>query len=279
MAIATIKPNLMRNATLKADLVPKQVDLRECKIHYLEGGNPTEAPPILFLHGWGISTQPYSEILTLLSQRHHVIAPDLPSFARSTHSQPIESYAHYSEILVAFLNAIAIPKVHLVGHSFGGGIGVTIASFAPEKVQSLVLVGSTGIPSGSIPEVLLRRAIEMPLQISIPKLHLQLVEIPQAFFPNLIFNTGNFIQALFLSLEKDLTPLLSQIQAPCLLLWSRKDLTIPLSVAEEFHRRIKHSKLTIVEEGYHEWNLLYPEEFTAIVSEFIDNNASTMRLP
>ncbi len=262
---------------MKANLVSKQVDLKDCKIHYLEGGDLTEAPSILFLHGWGISTRPYHEILTLLSQRHHIIAPDLPSFARSKRSDLVESYAQYSEILVSFLDAIAVPKVHLIGHSFGGGIGVTIASFAPQKIQSLVLVGSTGIPSGSILEVLLRRAIEMPLQISIPKLHLQLVEIPQAFFPNLVSNTGNLIQALFLSLEKDLTLLLSQIQAPCLLLWSRKDLTIPLSVAEEFHRRIRHSKLTIVEEGYHEWNLLYPEKFTSIVSEFIDHNASSVR--
>jgi pimeloyl-ACP methyl ester carboxylesterase len=270
---------------LKANLVQKQVDLRECKIHYLEGGNLTETPPILFLHGWGISAQPYREILTLLAQRHRVIAPDLPSFAQSTHPASLESYAQYAEILVSFLNAIAssdpqgiaLPKVHLIGHSFGGGIGITIASFAPEKIQSLVLVGSTGIPSGSIPEVLMRRAIEMPLQISIPKLHLQFIEIPQVFLPNLVLNTGNLIQALFLSLEKDLTPLLSQIQAPCLLLWSRKDLTIPLSAAEELYRRIKHSKLTIVEEGYHEWNLLHPEKFTAIVSEFIDHNASSVR--
>ncbi|KAM3100123.1 alpha/beta fold hydrolase [Phormidesmis sp. 146-12] len=262
---------------MKPNLVSKQVDLKECKIRYLESDPSRETPPILFLHGWGISAQPYHEILTLLSQNHHVIAPDLPSFAGSTRSELVESYAHYSDILVSFLDTIAIPKVHLVGHSFGGGIGVTIASFAPKKIQSLVLVGSTGIPSGSIPEVLLRRVIEMPLQISIPKLQLQLVEIPQVFLPNLVFNTGNFIQALFLSLEKDLTPLLSQIQAPCLLLWSRKDLTTPLSSGQEFHRRIKHSKLTIVEEGYHEWNLLYPEKFTAIVSEFIEHNASSVR--
>lgn len=261
---------------MKANLVQKQVDLKECKIHYLEGGDPT-APSVLFLHGWAISAQPYCEILTLLAQDHHIIAPDLPSFAQSTHSELIESYANYSEILVSFLTAIALPKVHLIGHSFGGGIAVTIASFASEKVQSLILVDSTGVPAGSIPEVLLRRAIEMPLQISLPKLHLQLVEIPQIFFPNFIFNTGNFFQTLFLSLEKDLTPLLSQIQAPCLLLWSRKDLTTPLPTAEEFHRRIKHSKLTIVEEGYHEWNLLYPEKFATIVSEFISNNASSVR--
>lgn len=255
----------------------KQVDLKECKINYLEGGSSSDSLPILFLHGWGISAHPYHEILTLLAQHHRVIAPDLPSFAGSAHSSLLESYGSYAEILLSFLQTIGIDKAHLIGHSFGGGIGVTIASFAPETLQSLVLVNSTGIPSGSVPEVLLRRLIEMPLQLSIPKFYLQFIEIPSAFLPNILFNTGNLVQALLLSLEKDLRPLLSLIQSPCLLLWSRKDFTTPLTAAEEFHQRIKHSKLTIVEEGYHEWNLLYPEKFITIVSRFIRDNESPVR--
>jgi pimeloyl-ACP methyl ester carboxylesterase len=261
---------------LETNLVQKQVDLRACRINYWEGGDRSNSPPILFLHGWGISAKPYHEILTLLAQHCSVIAPDLPSFAGSSYSESLESYAHYAEILLDFLSAIAVPKVHLIGHSFGGGIGITIAAFSPAKIQSLMLVNSTGIPVGSLPEVLLRRAIEMPLQISLPKLHLQLVEIPQVFLLNLLFNTGNLVQALLLSLEKDLTSLLSLIQAPCLVLWSKKDFTIPPSVAEELHQRIRNSKLTIAETGYHEWSLWYPEEFAAIVVEFITHNAPSV---
>lgn len=263
---------------MKTELIQKQIDLKQCKIHYLEGGEASNSPPILFLHGWGISAVPYREVLSLLAQSYHVIAPDLPSFAGSVHFGGIlESYAHYAELLLSFLSAIGLDKVHLMGHSFGGGISITIASFSPQTVQSLVLIDSTGIPSGSVPEVLFRRTIEMPLQISLPKLYLQLIDIPQAFIPNIIFNTGNVVQALLLSLEKDLTPLLSLIQAPCLLLWSEKDMTTPLASAKEFHQRIANSKLTIVQEGYHEWCLLYPEKFAAIVSAFIRDNVPLAR--
>ncbi|NJR51630.1 MAG: alpha/beta hydrolase [Leptolyngbyaceae cyanobacterium CSU_1_3] len=276
-SIVKIDKNLSRFLTLDSNLVQKQIDLKACRINYWEGGNGSNSPPILFLHGWGISAKPYHEILTLLAQHWPIIAPDLPSFAGSSYSESLESYAHYAEILLDFLNAIAVPKVHLIGHSFGGGIGITIAALSPAKIQSLMLVNSTGIPVGSIPEVLLRRAIEMPLQISLPKLHLQLVEIPQVFLLNLFFNTGNVIQSLFLSLEKDLTGLLSLIQVPCLVLGSRKDFTTPFSVAEQLHQRIRNSKLTIAEAGYHEWSLWYPEEFTAIVAEFVAYDASSVR--
>jgi pimeloyl-ACP methyl ester carboxylesterase len=53
-------------------------------------------------------------------------------------------------------------------------------------------------------------------------------KIPQVFTHNLLFNTGNLLQALWLSLQVELKHLLPQIQAPCLLLWSDKDLTTPL---------------------------------------------------
>jgi pimeloyl-ACP methyl ester carboxylesterase len=250
-------------------LIQKQMDLGICKISYLEGGAVSESPPILFLHGWGIAANPYHEILDILAQRYQVIAPDLPNFAGSSYPGIVESYGQYAELLLAFLKALKLDRVHLIGHSLGGGIAVTIATFSPQKVASLTVVDGTGIPIGSVVEVLFRRAIEMPLQLSPDKWYLQFVEIPQVFVPNLIFNTQNVIQALLLSLEKDLRSLFSLVKAPCLLLWSEKDLTTPLSAGEEFHHRITGSKLVVVQEGYHEWSLLYPEKFTALILDFV----------
>lgn len=60
-----------------------------------------------------------------------------------------------------------------------------------------------------------------------------------------------------------------KIQAPCLLLWSKKDLTTPLSAAQEMANLIPNSKLVTVEEGYHEWGLWYPEKLSSIMLDFI----------
>ena len=261
---------------MNPQFIQKQIQLNNCTISYKEssldnGDSFSDSTPILFLHGWGISSEPYLEVLTFLAQQHPIIAPDLPSFARSHYPHLVETYQDYAEFLLEFLAAINIQKVHVIGHSLGGGIALTLAALAPDKIASLVPVNATGIPSGSVPEVLLRRLVEMPLQISLPKLKLQLVDIPQAFLPNLVFNTQNVIQGLLLSLERDLRSLLPQIKSPCLLLWSKKDFTTPLANAEEFAAKIPHAKLVAVEEGYHEWVLLYPEKFTAIVNNFLDS--------
>ncbi|MER3432896.1 MAG: alpha/beta hydrolase [Leptolyngbya sp. ERB_1_1] len=224
--------------------------------------------PILFLHGWGISTEPYQEVLERLAQVHPVFAPDLPSFARSSYDKLIPDYKSYAAFLVEFLDALDLEQVHIVGHSFGGGIAITIAALFPERVKSLSLLGSTGIPTVSIPEIISRRAAEMTAQLFLPKLELKLTTIPKVFTHNLLFNTANLLQALLLSLYGDLKHLLPSVQAPSLLLWSEKDLTKPLSIAQEMAATLPNSKLTMVPEGFHEWGLWYPEKFTSIVLEF-----------
>ncbi|NHC34530.1 alpha/beta fold hydrolase [Scytonema millei] len=256
------------NAKTFNQLVNCRIQLKDCNIFYQQSERHSSTP-ILFLHGWGISSEPYQEVLELIAEQHAVIAPDLPSFARSSYHKLISDYNSYAQFIVSFLEALNLPQVHLVGHSLGGGIAITLATLIPDRVKSLVLLDSTGIPSVAIPEIVPRRAIEMTAQISIHKLKLQFFDIPKVFSCNLLFNSGNIIYALLISLYQDITPLLPNIKAPCLILWSEKDLTTPLSVAREMANLIPNSKLITVKEGYHEWMLWYPEKLASIALDFI----------
>ncbi|MGV0104720.1 alpha/beta fold hydrolase [Nostoc sp. DSM 114167] len=254
---------------LNSQLTNHQVDLQDCTIFYQQSKLDSSSTPILLLHGWGISTEPYQEVLELLAQHYTIIAPDLPSFARSTYSGLISDYVSYSKFLLSFLEVLDLQEFHLVGHSFGGGIAITLCTLVPQKVRSVILIDSTGIPTPSIPEMIPRRAIEMTAQLFLPRLRLKLVDIPLVFSYNLLFNTKNVIQGLLISLYEDISHLLPKIQAPCLLVWSEKDLTTTLSNAQEMAAIIPGSKLVIVKEGFHEWGLWYPEKFTSFILDFI----------
>ncbi|MBD1873490.1 alpha/beta hydrolase [Nodosilinea sp. FACHB-131] len=258
-----------QTSTSQSQLHEHSVELGDCKIFYTQGGLKLDSTPIVLLHGWGISAAPYHEVLNLLAEHHAVIAPDLPSFARSPYPNLIPDYESYAKILLSFLDALNLQQVHLVGHSLGGGIAIALSALAPDKVKSVILVDSTGIPTVSIPELIPRRAIEMTAQLLLPRQRLKLVDIPLVFSRNLLFNTGNVIQALLLSLQVDLKHLLPKIKAPCLLLWSEKDLTEPISVGREMAAIIPDSRLVTVEEGWHEWGLWYPEKFTSHMLDFI----------
>lgn len=260
---------LDQTSTPQSQLTDHYVGLEDCQIFYQKSAHRSDSTPILFLHGWGISVEPYAEVLNLLAQQYTVFAPDLPSFARSSYSKLIPDYDSYAQLILSFLDALELSQVHVIGHSLGGGIAITLAAIAPDRVKSAILVGSTGNPTVSIPEMVVRRAIEMSAQFVLPRIELKLIDIPQVFSRNLLFNTGNVLQALWLSLEADLKHLMPKVQAPCLLLWSDKDLTMPLPAAQEMARILPNCVLRTVEEGYHEWGLWYPEKFTAIMLNFI----------
>ncbi|MBD2124344.1 alpha/beta fold hydrolase [Trichocoleus sp. FACHB-262] len=254
---------------MKTQLIEKQIHFAGCNVSYLIGGPITATPPILFVHGWGVSVEPYQEMLSLLAQRYRVIAPYLPNLGKTTGPKSVWNYDDYTQFLIDFINILNLEKVHLMGHSLGGGISAQLSATLPGVVSSLVLIDSTGIPSGTIPTVLPRRLVEMLGQMPQARLP-QLQQIFQAFTYNCFFHLQNVAATLKVALEGDLKPLLPQIQAPCLLLWGGQDLTTPLSVAQEFLGHIPNSQLVVVDEGFHEWNLFLVEKSSSIILNFLD---------
>jgi pimeloyl-ACP methyl ester carboxylesterase len=198
---------------VKTHLLEKQVDLEECRISYWEGGLGTNSEPILFLPGWSVSVETYQESLTALSGRYQLIAPDLPGFCKSTSPKFLQDYDDYGACIISFLDRLNLKKVHIIGHSIGGAIALTIAASMPSLVSSLVLVDSTGIPMGSLPEVLLRRLPELPAQMGSIKFNALSQMLLSSLYNN-FFHTRNVIQTAWLALEKDLRPLLPTNQIP-----------------------------------------------------------------
>ena len=253
---------------MKSKLIVKQVDLDNCCISYYEGGITSNLEPILFIHGWGVLVEPYQESLNILSERYQVIAPVLPGLGNSTAPEKIKNYNDYAKIIGNFAKKLNLKKIHVIGHSLGGAIAIALAALMPSIVRSLIVVDSTGIPLGSIPEVVLKRAIEMPAQ------SWQMKSQPvSAIFKSLLYNSlfhlKNTIKMAFIALEEDIRPILPKVESPCLILWGENDVLTPVKFAQELSQGIKGSKLKIVAEGYHEWNFFFPDKFTEIIFDFI----------
>lgn len=249
--------------------IKKQIYVNECSVFYLEGGTASSLDPILFVHGWGVATVPYQEVINILCQRYRVIAPDLPGLGNSNSNQVTWDYNNYANFLISFVKILNLKKVHLIGHSLGGGIIATFAALIPSIVSSLILVDSTGIPIDPIPKVFFQRLVEMTLQtpqIKIPQIN----QVFQGFLYNSCFKTQTTIQLLGLALAKDLKQLLPQIESPCLIVWGAKDMTTPLAAGKKFNQLIKGSKLVVVEEGYHEWIIFFADKLVKIVFDFLD---------
>lgn len=114
------------------------VDLSIGQLHIATCGNPA-APPVLLLHQSPRSWLEYRAVMPLLGRRLRVIAMDTPGFGDSAPLREPASIEAWAAVVVELLDALAIPRVHVVGHHTGGVIAVHLGAAHGSRVASLVL--------------------------------------------------------------------------------------------------------------------------------------------
>jgi pimeloyl-ACP methyl ester carboxylesterase len=115
------------------------------RAHYHDGGVPWQAgrPGLVFIHGAGCTHSFFqAQSRALAHHGYNVAVPDLPGHGASEDVRFIASVADYAAWVQRFAAALGLGAVHVVGHSMGAAIGVTLAANHPETVRSLALVGA-----------------------------------------------------------------------------------------------------------------------------------------
>jgi pimeloyl-ACP methyl ester carboxylesterase len=106
---------------------------------FLEAG-PLDAPPVVFLHGLGATSASFLPMFWDLARDHHVFAVDLPGFGESDKPVRALDAAYFARWLVAWMDAIGLPRAHLVGNSMGGRVALEVALATPDRVDRVVLL-------------------------------------------------------------------------------------------------------------------------------------------
>ncbi len=103
----------------------------------------TAAPSVLALHGWARTHRDFARVLAPSEgEALDSIALDLPGFGAAPPPPEAWGSRQYAELVAEVLDEMATPIV-VLGHSFGGRVGVELAALRPELVGGLVL---TGVP-------------------------------------------------------------------------------------------------------------------------------------
>ncbi|GAB2646257.1 alpha/beta fold hydrolase [Prescottella soli] len=114
--------------------------------------------PVLLLHGSGAGVSAWANwrgLIPVLAENFRVIAPDLVGFGHTSLPEParFEIFDTWIDQILALLDGLDIPKVHVVGNSFGGGLALHLATRFPDRLGRIVLMGAGGVKFDFTPEL------------------------------------------------------------------------------------------------------------------------------
>ena len=221
---------------------------------------------ILILHGWQRSYPEWLPIARQLGEAYKVILLDLPGFGQTPRPKESFSIYDYATFVTHFLDKLENKKVTLIGHSFGGRIGIILPA-KTDSLDKLVLVDAAAVE---------KKSLWMQFRIAINKLAILPVKI---LFPNQVeklkkgfgsddYQTAGKMRDIFIkTVNEDLTPLLHRIKTPTLVIWGEKDSTRPITEGIFIKNSIAHARLRVVWGAGHSPYLEKQNEFMEILED------------
>ena len=107
-----------------------------------------EGPPALLLHGFGSDHLLWLANQQAIAEVASVAAIDLPGHGGSSMDVGEGTLNDLAGRVAALLDRKGMRKVHLIGHSLGGGVALVLAERRPDLVASLVLIAPAGLGRG-----------------------------------------------------------------------------------------------------------------------------------
>jgi len=109
-------------------------------------GGRTEGVPVLLIHGYSGDLNNWLFNIEALGAEHPVIAIDLPGHGGSSKDVGDGSLKSLADVAADALKELAVPRVHVIGHSLGGAVAARLAADHPELVETISLICPSSLP-------------------------------------------------------------------------------------------------------------------------------------
>lgn len=237
------------------------------KIFYnIEG----EGNPLILLHGWGASSGSLYSLFYYFKKKYLVINLDLPGFGKSDAPNKSFDGEDYKNIILKFISNLKLKNFTIIGHSFGGRIGIRIASENPFVLKGLILIDSAGIREKKTNKQKIRESTfkilkKITLKIFKGKKQEKILDYLRNIFGSTDYKMqkGIMRDTLVKVVNEDLTTYLKRINTKTLIVWGEKDKELPVKHAYLMHSLIKDSKLVIIKNAGH---FPYLDNITKVLS-------------
>ena len=264
-------------------LVPMKMAVGEFDFSFLQGGvaldkntfTKVQSNPevIVMVHGYGSSKDSWNLLSAELIEQYHLIQVDLPGHGGTKAPDEFDfDLEDQAAALKQFIEALGLSRVHLIGNSMGGAVGLLCAWQYPERFKSLILISSAGaysIDSSPFEEKLSQG--ENPLIVKDDASFNRMMEwvmydppyIPWPYRPAIVRGARSRLeinQKIFdemlatrerLAQDPGLEFVLSQVAVPTLLLWGKEDKILDVSSVDVFRQFMPYTEYRIFEEVGH----------------------------
>jgi len=264
-----------------ADLVKKEVQVDDHRIVYLEGG---KGETVVLLHGFGGNKDHWTAFAKYL-KGYHLVIPDVPGFGESS-QVPKDHYGAESQVrrIARFVEVLKLDKVHMAGNSLGGALTATYGAKYPEKVLTLALLDTAGVPSQKKSEFVVQMEKGHNLLMAdnaedynklMALLFVKRPTIP-ASFRKILFEDwiahrefNRKIWNDWSPLQFSLAPVLPLIQAPVLILWGDQDKLLDVGGVAFLEKNLKNHRTVIMKNTGHCPMIEKPEETATAYVRFL----------
>jgi 2-hydroxy-6-oxonona-2,4-dienedioate hydrolase len=250
-----------------------QYEVRQSgKFKYVEEG---EGEPLILLHGLFGALSNFKDLVDHFRQTHKVVIPLLPLFDLSLLDTSVGGLAKHVQ---KFIDARNYGRVHLLGNSLGGHVGLVYALRHPEHIKTITLTGSSGLFENGMGETYPKRGdyefIRKKTELTFYDPAVATKELVDEVY-SIVNNRLKALKIISLAksaIRHNLGSELKEIEAPVCLIWGKNDTITPPMVAEEFHSLLPNSELHWIDKCGHAPMMEVPQEFNRILADFLSRH-------
>jgi pimeloyl-ACP methyl ester carboxylesterase len=115
----------------------RKVPVDGTNIFYREAGS-VGAPKLLLLHGFPTSSHMFRDLIPLLADRHHIVAPDLPGFGLSPFPGDRLTFDRIAQTIEQLTEVVGFDRYALYVFDYGAPTGFRLALKHPERILAII---------------------------------------------------------------------------------------------------------------------------------------------
>lgn len=261
------------------------------KIYYEEQGTGT---PVLLLHGHSLDTRMWDEQFPAFAKNHRTIRLDFRGYGRSSDQCETFQHTHVDDVL-AVMDSLRISRAHVVGLSMGSFVAGDMLAMYPERMLSCTLV-SGGIRNSPGPTEPMGEEENRQRDEEIAALKLRGIDVYKREWHDILMSSGGsqkerMRQPLWQMVD-DWTawqPLHKEVrlfygkeawkrleergttEVPTLIIRGENEVKDPAGLPKEMNY-LARARFEIIPDCGHMLNMERPEEFNALVLEFVEES-------